>query len=145
MSTGNGYDDNGNPVQYGFGGRVKTCEDCIKLCKRISNVPAEYCLDFEPKEKPMTDKIQLTEEQANEIYHGCILERSVTSKKCFISGLKELGYIRKSELETLVDEAEDMYKIYHSDRIKEFNINTAVETFNNTIQALKKEVERVKK
>ena len=130
MSTGNGYDDNGNPVQYGFGGGMKTCEDCIKLCKIITNVPAEYCLDFEPKEKPMTEKIQMTEEQA---YEMCKILSGSGAWEADLIALKKHGYIRKSELETLVEEAEENY---HDPT---FEWQESANKLFEAIQALKKD------
>jgi hypothetical protein len=148
LKAGNGYDDNGNPVQYGFGGgTVASYKNCRKHKTGECKHPGfKGCFDWEKKEeKLMTEKIQMTEKQANEIYYGCVLERSITSKKCFINGLKELGYICKSELEQLVDEAEDMYKLFKTECIDGKDMIELTEKQNMVIQALKKDHPEFKK
>ena len=57
----------------------------------------------------MTEKIQMTEEQAIEIIQ-CVYDTKSRDFNYALERLKEKGYIRKSELETLVEEAEEMYK-----------------------------------
>ena len=87
----------------------------------------------------MTEKIQMTEEQARELWR--IVPTSVGSYD-FLQVLNKYGYIRKSELEILVEEAEDYYRIYMSndynkDREKEY-MHDVIQNLNNGFQALKK-------
>jgi len=60
----------------------------------------------------MSDKIQMTEEQAKEIYENCISEVRVTSKMNFLRELRGCGYIKKSELQQKVEEVEEKYREY---------------------------------
>ena len=55
----------------------------------------------------MTEKIQMTEEQAREIYQ--IGTNDTIGCDIFIYNLKLYGYIRKSELQQKVEEAEDSF------------------------------------
>lgn len=87
----------------------------------------------------MTDKIQMTEEQARELFDAIGYKEYQNEA---IYDLKRQGYIRKSELEILVEEAEDYYRNYMSndynkDREKEY-MNVVIQNLNNGFQALKK-------
>lgn len=89
----------------------------------------------------MTEKIQMTEEQAIEIIQ-CVYDTKSRDFNYALERLKEKGYIRKSELETLVEEAENYYRIYMSndynkDREKEY-MHDVIQNLNNGFQALKK-------
>ena len=66
------------------------------------------------------EKIQMTEEQAIEIIQ-CVYDTKSRDFNYALERLKEKGYIRKSELETLVEEAEKMYRIYSEEPATEFN------------------------
>lgn len=56
----------------------------------------------------MTEKFQITEEQFHQMYKDCC-NGMIDSQdyKDWKSNMRQKGYIRKSELQTLVDEAED--------------------------------------
>lgn len=54
----------------------------------------------------MTEKIQLTKEQAMQIHNDCISDNIRTSKKMFLNGLEDCGYIKKSELQQKSEEVE---------------------------------------
>jgi len=54
-------------------------------------------------------KPQFTEEEAHDFYEETDLDQ-IIEIKYFIEKLKNSGYIRKSDLEILVDEAEEMWK-----------------------------------
>lgn len=65
-----------------------------------------------PKEKPMKPKFQITEEEAREIL-SVVFNHEIHTKQDVIdsiSDLKKAGYIRKSELQILVDESEEIIK-----------------------------------
>ena len=108
----------------------------------------EYMIK-EITEKTMTEKIQMTEEQAREI-SNLMMCTSPCSKypnkceECGINILKHAGYIIKSELEKLVEEAEEMYN--NRKNIEDKNeYDYWIEWYrklaskqNETIQALKK-------
>ena len=98
----------------------------------------------------MRDKIQMTEEQAREIWHDCIFETRETPIDAFINGLKQCGYIRKSELEMLVEEAELKYQDKIKERecfehISKYGITDIVDTLYYALQALKKSHPEFKK
>jgi len=57
------------------------------------------------------DKIQMTEQYWSDFFDDNDLDQSY-SKKYFMEKLKENGYIKKSELEALVDKAEEGYRLY---------------------------------
>ena len=97
---------------------------------------------IEITEKTMTEKIQMTEEQFENIYsffHNTNFNEGYTAT---LHHAKLKGYIRKSELEILVEKAEDYYRIYMSndynkDREKEY-MHDVIQNLNNGFQALKK-------
>jgi len=93
-----------------------------------------------PKEKEI-EKIQMTEEQAydlfSQIYHS-------NSWKDNLETLKQKGYIRKSELQTLVDESESLLATMPGLECKiQFSHEQAL-ILQKTFQALIKENERLK-
>jgi hypothetical protein len=93
---------------------------------------------FEPKEKPMTDKFMFdNEKQAKEMFLNCNL-CSESTVDIFIKNVKEKGYIRKSELQTLVDEAEEMYKKFIETGDCD-GVSILMEIQNKAIQVLKKD------
>lgn len=58
----------------------------------------------------MSDKIQMTEEQARELFRKTIIpDHDPDRERSFIYNCKSEGYIRKSELQQKVEEAERMY------------------------------------
>jgi hypothetical protein len=134
------------------------CKDCKNMCKVIgANITAENCLDFQPKEKEMEkQKFQFeNEEQAREI--GLVFskvlkkcgdadceENNKDCTICFVNVMRNMKRIRKSELETLVEEVEEIL-IHNLTQNTEYINFEKQEKILNTIQALKKEVERLKK
>ena len=88
-------------------------------------------------------KIEMTEDQANEIYSRCVMEQIGTSREGFIDRMKNSGYIRKSELEIMIEEAEEMYKNSIKDCANIKSIPALIKQ-NELIQALIKENERLK-
>ena len=79
----------------------------------------------------------MTEEQARELWR--IVPTSVGSYD-FLQVLNKYGYIRKSELEILVEEAEKDYDTYVNNfiDIESDDRNELIEDMYKTIQALKK-------
>jgi len=61
----------------------------------------------EPKETKM--KPQFTEEEADDFYEETDLDQ-IIERKYFIEKLKNSGYIRKSDLEILIEEAEEIWR-----------------------------------
>lgn len=70
---------------------------------------------YEPKEKPMKDKVIFETEEDCRVFFklffglddiGIYEEQRLMGMNDIIKRVKEKGYIKKSELETLVDEAE---------------------------------------
>jgi len=85
-------------------------------------------------------KFQMTVEQFDEIFKDCIPEMFYSIIKI---NAEEKGYIRKSELQILIDEIEEM----HSNHFKYFSeglIKDILEKYYETIQALKKNNPEVK-
>lgn len=130
-------------------GRCLDCAYCEKGCKHSAPY---FC--FKPKEKPMTDKIpQMTEEQAKEILEIICLHTDVNKKVSLdkentLENFKICGYIRKSELETLVEEAEEQYKEYCKityERESPLFMDKMIHGFHNIIQALKSTHQEFKK
>ena len=84
----------------------------------------------------MTEKIQMTEEQFDKFMDECF-DCSPHYMKIHAKGK---GYIRKSELEILVEEAEKDYDTYVNNfiDIESDDRNELIEDMYKTIQALKK-------
>lgn len=97
------------------------------------------CSNYKPKEKSMKDKIQLTEEQAIEILEQATIVRVKGSMKTWINNLKFAGYIRKSELKTIVDEAEEMYSKWLHRKDQTMSESIVMSNMDDAIQALKKD------
>ena len=71
----------------------------------------------------MSDKIQMTEEQAREIVVVIEQDYDVSYISKGIEKLKQAGYIIKSELQQKVEEAERMYlKILSEREINDFEV-----------------------
>ena len=87
----------------------------------------------------MTEKIQMTEEQFDKFMDECF-DCSPHYMKIHAKGK---GYIRKSELETLVEEAERMYYYWYSD--KETNCEVVMDAMKIAIQNLKQSHPEFKK
>ena len=101
-------------------------EDEIVECTSPAEICNTYNNHWKPMENKMSEKIQMTEEQAYELSQ-CF--RSTWEED--LKRLKEKGYIKKSDLEI----AKENYETKNS------NKNDAL----NYIDELEKEVERFKK
>ena len=73
-------------------------------------------------EENKMEKVQMTEEQAIEIIK-VIFNTNANSFDYAISELKKAGYIKKSELQTLVEEAEETYIEFIKSGLKSDNEN----------------------
>jgi len=82
-------------------------------------------------------KIQMTEDMARQIHEDCILNYKPTTPDFFIRSMENNGYIRKAELENMVDEAEELYKSYSSHNANLIESVTAMNKLYLAIQALK--------
>lgn len=86
------------------------------------------------------EKIQMTEEQVIKMLHVAFnSEPDKINFKVMIGNLKDNGYIKKSELETLVEEAEEDYRLFTDNfkNIKPDDRNLFIEDMYKTIQAFK--------
>ena len=87
----------------------ETCEYIHQRCVR----PEGICMNhgkWQPIQKPPS--FQITEEEAREIL-SVVFNHEIHTKQDVIdsiSDLKKAGYIRKSELQILVDESEEIIK-----------------------------------
>ena len=92
----------------------------------------------------MSDKIQMTEEQAREILDECACTETCDFKLDeTISVMKQRGYIIKSDLQQKVEEAEAMYNYWYSD--KETNCEIVMDAMKIAIEALKQSHPEFKK
>jgi len=111
---------------------------------------------FKPEEREMEkQKFQFeSEEQARWFLWNCVYLKAsdkdftdIVDIECSIREMRQNGVIRKSELETLVEEAGEMYrrwqKLAHDDTL-DINFQLIVK-LQNAFQALIKENERLKK
>jgi len=122
------------------GHQERSCKNCGNGVGDDKCLYLDFCDDlsgWRPKEKEM-EKIQMTEEQAREMVYKC-LDSYDSIRDYMIIEMKNHGYIRKSELETLVDEAEQKYE----DLLLRFSLNSFViaelKILNDGFQALKKD------
>jgi len=82
----------------------RTCEKFVD-CKKIEKADNRCCIGYIPKDKPMEKKFMFdSEEQARDLFIE--LGRPLTARE--FHHLNSNGYIRKSELQQRVDEAEEM-------------------------------------
>ena len=90
-------------------------------------------------------KPQITEAYAREIYRaGVFLNPDGSMENEYIRMLKEAGYIRKSDLEILIEEAEKKYNQWNGNE-SHIVKNRMIEEYYNCIQAMKSEIEKLKK
>jgi len=109
-----GCDDN---IMSNFQPKEENCLDCVNYGSPECRVHGKQCIGYKLKETKM-EKVQMTEDEANDIFSKCVLEHNSTTRDGFISRMKKNGYIKKSELQTLVDEAELLYKaVYNPDSV----------------------------
>jgi uncharacterized protein YggL (DUF469 family) len=78
----------------------------------------------------------MTEEQFDDFYHNCIMENM--ERKEILECAKEKGYIRKSELQTLVEEAKESIE-YLREQSREVKLDQCIDRIEELIQALKKD------
>jgi len=122
---------------------MNLCDSCEKTQCHV--IPAVWCSVYKPKEKEMEkQKFQFeSEEQARDI-----IDDLDWNPDC-IKDLIDKGYIRKSELQILVDEAEEMIDLYKNKSGAEFKekYNDFIfgQTLSNVFQALKKSHPEFKK
>lgn len=109
-----------------LGGGHRICDRCGEI---IFGSTIHHC----KKENVMSNKIQITEEHAREIWESGF-ER-------FIKFMKDEGYIRKSELQRKVEEVEEMYEslVENTWRHCGFTQNDLMKKYQELIQLLKKD------
>lgn len=81
---------------------------------------------------------QITEEEARKILEVATILRKRGDMEIWIGNLKHAGYIRKSELVELVEEAEWIYENYQSAKYC-LTTDEALEKNHDALQALKKD------
>ena len=87
-------------------------------------------IHVKPKpEETMSDKIQMTEEQAKQMYLEC--GDMGNGWKLFVERMKEHGYILKPEIEQKIEEVEEYSKL------RKDNLTVLEIEQNNLIQLLK--------
>jgi len=99
------------------------------------------CCFHHSKWQPITpDKpsFQMTEEEARKILEVATILRVRGDMEIWIDNLKHAGYIRKSELVELVEEAEWIYENYQSAKFCLTTVD-ALEKNYQALQALKKD------
>ena len=101
-----------------------------------------YSVDNSKCEKENVMKPQFTEEEAIRLHNDCIMDFGVTLKEAFINGLKSCGYIRKSDLEILIEECDTLIKIYHSDNIGPWKRDEIILQQEKLIDLLKAELNK---
>ena len=103
---------------------VRGVSDCVRHSK------------WQPIQK--APSFQVTEEEARKILEVATILRKRGDMEIWIGNLKHAGYIRKSELVELVEEAEWMYENYRSEDYC-LTIGEALEKNHSALQALKKD------
>lgn len=84
-----------------------------------------------------------SEEHCQNVIFGGLSEHCLTGEmeKQIIENIKKKGYIRKSELQTLVDEAEERYKEYCKlthEKASAIHMNNLIHELYNLCEDLKK-------
>jgi len=98
-----------------------------------------------PSEEEMEkQKFQITEKQARELFRCVDMDNKQAFIERSIQHMKEKGYIRKSELQTLVEEAEEIIFDYINCRKGMVMTTDFMIKINNAFQALIKENESLK-
>ena len=82
---------------------------------------------------------QITEEEARKILEVATILRVRGDMEIWIGNLKHAGYIRKSELVELVEEAEGEYKKWLTRTDDNMSETMVMDKFNKALQALKKD------
>ena len=121
------------------------CEEC-KHYSQTESCGKSPCsgygfVNFEPKETKM--KPQFTEEEARELFKFLTPYHYDKDVKRGIDRLRDAGYIRKSDLEILIEEAEENYrKVKNYSYSPEFG--NSINLLYNCIQAMKTELSKRK-
>ena len=112
------------------------CEKCLKYEMKCKLLMVEKCTGYQPKEKPMENKVIFgSEEEFDDFYANCgrntvgdydykVMKEKVIAK----------GYIHKSP----VEEAEQYYKDWYND--KESNPEIVMDKMSAAIQYLKQQL-----
>ncbi len=128
-----------------------SCDGCKYDSDRFSDICYHDCIMFSnyqkedisiPKETKM--KQQFTEEELKDFLR---VINGGTFSHLQIKNARESGYIRKSDLEILIEECDTMYKSYHDNKrnfSQEFfeYIGEVLVKQNNCIQAMKAELNK---
>ena len=94
----------------------------------------------------MSNRIQLTEEYAREILDECACTETCDFKLDeTISVMKRKGYIKKSELQQKVEEAETIWIDFYSAKGTIFTYRDVIEKYYDVIQLLKQSHPEFKK
>jgi len=106
------------------------------LCGQLSVGDCIHYSKWQPIQK--APSFQITEEEARKILEVATILRKRGDMEIWIGNLKHAGYIRKSELVELVEEAEWMYENYQSAKYC-LTTSDALEKNHDALQALKKD------
>ena len=117
------------------------CEDCAKYSETDA-CGGFNCSDhgfnyFQPKEKEM-EKQKFAIDEAKQFIKDMNIDSNGTGQ-AFLYGMDKQGYIRKSELQTLVEDLEKMTTVWHESAhdLNDWDTRFIVKLLQ-TIQALKK-------
>jgi hypothetical protein len=115
-----------------------SCE--VKRSPLIVHGISGECDYYISKEKEV-EKIHMTEAEARSLYMS-LSDFITLTQDVFIRFLEQLGIIRKSELEMLVEEAEEMYKkwLTKTSHDEHSSIINLISKQEETIQALKSQL-----
>ena len=101
----------------------------------------DRCKHYEPREEPMAEEIKMTKEQARKLLSESLCDVAEYADEdvlnVCIKRLIDKGYIRKSELETLVEEAENVILRYNNKRVSKIIQEYEIDIIDKTIQAFK--------
>jgi hypothetical protein len=111
------------------------CSECIFYDNGCKRSAPYFC--YKPKEKEM-EKFQFESEEQFRHLMQHVLSYDNKNVVHDIKILKQKGYIRKSELQQMVEEAEEMYNRYCKDMENHCIADNIQIHFYKTIQALKK-------
>ena len=109
------------------------------ICKEPCNEEIDANLK---EEKPMENKVQMTEEYAREILEQATIIRPKGSMETWINNLKFAGYIRKSA----VEEAENIYRsLRYDEKYTADYYNEVIDKLFKAIQELKAKLKKEEK
>lgn len=125
------------------------CDGCIVVACVNRNTGFDVCSSAKYNKSP--DKLLISKELAKGIFQIALtsIEIGGDVENNFITSMKCSGYIEKSELEIMVDEAEKIIKSYkesHSLGSNDINImNNVLKEYNKIIPHLSNTIETLKK